>query len=161
MVVVLMGASGSGKSTVGRALAERLHWQFLDADDLHSPANIAKMSQGIGLDDLDRREWLARLNDSMRNAAAQGAGLVVACSALRERYRTRLARGVPEIRWVFLRADPELLRRRLAERQGHFAGPALLDTQLATLEPPLDAVSVDAAAPVPAIVDKICEALQR
>ena len=159
MVIVLMGAAGAGKSTVGRALADRLRWRFLDADDLHTAANIAKMASGVALDDADRFAWLAALNASMREAAACGVDLVVACSALRERYRAQLQQDVPLVRWVFLRASRALLQDRLATRRGHFAGPALLDTQLAALEPPLEAIALDADAPVAAIVDDICRAL--
>ena len=160
MVIVLMGVSGAGKSTVGRALAERLRWPFLDADDLHSPASVAKMAQGIALDDVDRQEWLARLHDQMAAAASQRTDLVVACSALRERYRRQLAAGVADVRWVYLRADPAVLRGRLAARRGHFAGPELLDSQLAALEPPVDAVQADAALPVGTLVEDICRALR-
>jgi gluconokinase len=160
MIVVLMGPAGAGKSTVGRALAGKLRWRFVDADDLHSPDSIGKMARGVALDDDDRAGWLERVNAAMREAAGAGADLVVACSALRERYRTRLARGVPALHWVYLRADPATLQTRLAAREGHFAGPALLGTQLAALEPPLDAIPVDAAAPVDRVVDEICRALR-
>lgn len=155
-----MGPAGSGKSTVGRALATRLRWTFLDADDLHSEDAIAKMARGTGLDDDDRSGWLDRVNAAMRDAADAGAALVVACSALRERYRTRLANGIPVLHWVHLRTDPATLRHRLEARDGHFAGPALLGTQLEALEPPIDALDVDAAAPVERIVDAICRALR-
>src|SRR5687767_5743059 len=160
MIVVMMGASGAGKTTVGRALAERLQWQFVDADDLHPPANIAKMASGIPLDDTDRSPWLARIHSLMAEAAGHGVDMVVACSALRARYRSELARDVPGIRWVFLHASRALLQQRLASRQGHFAGPALLDAQLATLEPPPEAIEVDANAPVVTLVSEICGALR-
>lgn len=161
MIAVLMGPAGSGKSTIGRALAERLDWPFVDADDLHSAASIAKMARGVGLDDDDRAAWLDRVNEAMRDAAATGSHLVVACSALRQRHRTRLAHAVPDVRWIHLRVDREVLHARLAMRQGHFAGPALLDTQLAALEPPIDAIDVDATAPVHVAVDRIGRELHR
>lgn len=155
-----MGPAGAGKSTVGRALAVRLRWHFLDADGLHSEDAVAKMARGVGLDDDDRAGWLERVNAAMRDAAAADVDLVVACSALRERYRTRLASGVGGLHWVYLRTDPSTLQTRLAAREGHFAGPALLGTQLAALEPPGDALEVDAAAPVDAVTDAICRALR-
>ena len=161
MIAVLMGPAGSGKSTIGRALAERLHWPFVDADDLHSAANIAKMTRGVALDDDDRAEWLDRVNEAMRRAAALGSDLVVACSALRERHRTRLAKGVPAVRWVHLQVDRAVLHARLATRQGHFAGPALVETQLAAFEPPTNAIDVDATAPVHDVVEQISRELHR
>lgn len=155
-----MGPAGAGKSTVGRTLAARLRWSFLDADDLHSNDAIAKMTRGVGLDDDDRAGWLERVNAAMRDAALAGVDIVVACSALRERYRARLSSGVPALRWVYLESDPSTLQQRLAVREGHFAGPALLGAQLAALEPPLDAVPVDATAPIERVADAICRALR-
>jgi gluconokinase len=159
MIVILIGVAGAGKTTVGCALSERLQWPFVDADDLHSPENIQKMRHGVALDDADRRPWLARVNEVMRSASGR-RGLVLACSALKEQYRAEMARGVPDARWVWLRAGRELLLSRLSTRQGHFAGPALLDSQLATLEPPAGAAIVDAGKPVQALVDEICSALR-
>ncbi len=159
MVIVLMGPAGVGKSTIGRALAVRLAWRFVDADDLHARSSIEKMSRGIGLTDDDRATWLDRVNAAMRAAAGGGENLVVACSALREDYRRRLAGGIPVLRWVHLRVDAAVLEARLAARRDHFAGPALLETQLAAFEPPHDAVAIDADAPVDSVVEAVCGAL--
>jgi len=161
MIAVLMGVAGAGKTTVGRAVAERLQWRFVDADDLHPASNIDKMARGMPLDDTDRQPWLEEVHEVMEAAAARNEGLMVACSALREQYRRQLARGIPDLRWIYLRADRALLHQRLAARYGHFAGPALLETQLKTLEPPREAVVVDAAKPTPVLVDEICAALTR
>ena len=160
MVVIIMGPSGAGKSTVGRALAESLGWSFRDADDLHSPESVARMRQGIALTDAEREPWLERVRSAILAEAAAGRDAVVACSALRERYRTRLAEGVEDVKFVYLQADPELLRQRLEQRLGHFASVELLDSQLATLEPPGRTLTVDAALPVPALVRLIEDELR-
>jgi carbohydrate kinase (thermoresistant glucokinase family) len=159
MVVVIMGAAGAGKSTIGRALAARLEWPFIEGDDLHPAENVARMAAGIALDDADRAVWLSRLHDRIAAAADHGHHLVVACSALRERYRAQLTEGVVDVRWVFLRGSRALLHDRLSTRQDHFAGPSLLDSQLETLEPPLDAIELDAARPAATLVDEISRAL--
>lgn len=135
-----MGVSGCGKSTFGRALAAELGWPFLDADDFHPPANIAKMSRGVPLDDEDRRPWLDALADQI--ARRGGGGLVLACSALKQAYRDRLAAG-GECRWLHLDGPRELLAARLAARAGHFMAAGLLDSQLAILEPPRDGLAID------------------
>jgi gluconokinase len=155
MVVVVTGAAGAGKSTVGRALADSLGWAFYDADDLHSPENIARMGRGEGLSDELRWPWLSKVRHLITTAIDAGEDAVVACSALKEAYRRYLADGLPPVVFVFLAADDGLLRSRLAQRAGHFAGPALLDSQLATMEPPRDAVTVDAALPVDTLVERI------
>jgi gluconokinase len=159
MIVILMGPAGSGKTTVGRALARRLGWPFLDADDLHTSENIARMRDGIGLTHSDRGPWLARVNAHVRDMARVHGNGVLACSALRGTYRGIIAEGVPDVRWVRLDADAGLLTERLRSRTGHFAGAALVPGQLAALEPPEDAVTVSAADPVEVIVERICGAL--
>jgi gluconokinase len=159
MIVILMGPSGSGKTTVGAALARRLDWPFLDADELHTSENVAKMREGIGLTDSDRGPWLGRVNAHVRDMARVHGNGVLACSALRGTYRDTIAEGVPDVRWVRLDADAGLLTQRLRARTGHFAGAALVPGQLAALEPPEDAVTVSAAAPVDVIVDQIRSAL--
>ncbi|MFI2101784.1 gluconokinase [Isoptericola sp. NPDC019693] len=133
--VVVMGVAGSGKSTVGTLLAARLGLRFVDADDLHPPANVAKMSAGTPLTDDDRRPWLARVGDVLRTGAETGAPVVVACSALRRAYRDALRRGAGgDVAFAHLHGDRDLLARRIAARADHFMPPALLDSQLATLE---------------------------
>jgi gluconokinase len=137
-----MGVTGAGKTTVGRLIAERLGARFADADDYHPAENVAKMRAGIPLDDADRAPWLARLNGLLREADAKGESLVLACSALKDAYRERLAQGVAGLRLVLLDGTREMLASRLAGRTGHYMNPALLDSQLATLERPDDAIVV-------------------
>jgi carbohydrate kinase (thermoresistant glucokinase family) len=136
MIVVVMGVSGAGKTTVGELLARRLGLPFVEGDDLHPPANVAKMAAGNPLTDAERAPWLRALAARIRAAAAAGLGLVVACSALRRSYREMLRAAAPGVRFVFLQGSRELLQRRLAARRGHFMAADLLDSQLATLEPP-------------------------
>lgn len=134
--VVVMGVAGCGKSTVGGLLAARLGLQFVDADDLHPPSNVAKMSAGAPLTDDDRRPWLARVAEVLRAGGDDGAPAVVACSALRRSYRDALRDGAGgDVAFVHLHGDRDLLARRIAARADHFMPPALLDSQLATLEP--------------------------
>jgi gluconokinase len=135
MVVVVMGVAGSGKTTVGRALAAELGWEFYDADDFHPPSNVAKMARGVPLDDEDRRPWLEALRAVVRGALGRGASAVLACSALRESYRERLLLD-ERVRLVYLKGGRDIIRRRLEERRGHFMNPSLLDSQLAALEEP-------------------------
>ena len=155
MVVVLIGAAGAGKTTVGRALAGALGWRFVDGDDFHSPAAIAKMHAGAALTDADRAPWLAALHQVMAIAIGRREPLVVACSALRARYREELRGDLRTVRFVYLKADEATLRRRLTDRAGHFAGPALVQSQLAALEEPEDGLTVDATAPPERIVASI------
>ena len=155
MIVIIMGAAGAGKTTVGRALAEALGWRFIDADDLHPPSNIDKIRSGIALTDEDRAPWLARTHDAILRASGEQADLVLACSALRQDYRATLADRIADVRWVFLDADAELLAARLRNRPGHFAGPAIVGSQLETLERPRDALTLDAALPVDVLVEAI------
>lgn len=145
-VIVVMGVSGAGKTEVGRALAAAIGWPFHDADEYHSAANIAKMHRGEGLTDADRAPWLAKLHDLTTDAVASGQSIVLACSALRQSYRDRIdPDGVAPgaVRYVYLDVPREVLEERLRTRHGHFAPPALLESQLATLEKPHDGVCVD------------------
>ncbi|HLI36640.1 MAG TPA: gluconokinase [Streptosporangiaceae bacterium] len=136
MILIIGGVSGSGKTTVGALLAGRLGWEFADADSFHPAANIAKMRAGIPLTDADREPWLRAIAAWMDERIAAGEPAVVTCSALRRSYRDTLLGGRPEARMVFLLADRDTLVRRLAGRHGHFFPAALLDSQLADLEPP-------------------------
>ncbi|AGS71058.1 gluconokinase [Streptomyces collinus] len=134
-VVVVMGVSASGKSTVGARLAHRLGVPFLEGDDLHSAANRAKMASGHPLDDADRRAWLAALTQWIRAAAANGSGGVVSCSSLRRAYRDRFRATGADVWFLYLALDPVLAAERIARRTGHFMPPELLGSQYATLDP--------------------------
>ena len=133
--VVVMGVSGCGKSTLGRLLAARLSVPFVEGDDLHSAANVAKMAAGQPLTDEDRGGWLSALSQRLRQAVSQEQGLVVACSALKRNYRDQLRQGAPEVLFVHLQGSPEVLTQRLQQRTGHYMPPTLLQSQLAILEP--------------------------
>lgn len=140
-----MGVTGCGKTTVGALLAQDCGWAFYDADDFHPAENVAKMRRGAALTDADRWPWLDRLNVLLLENERQRNSLVLACSALKQAYRDRLARGCSAARFVLLDGDIGLIRARLAARQGHYMNPKLLDSQFAILEPPQDALRLDAA----------------
>ena len=158
-----MGVTGSGKSTVGRLLADKMHCTFYDGDDYHSAANIEKMRRGEPLNDEDRAPWLDRLRDLLTRELATGEDSVLACSALKAVYRQRLLPANPalteKIRFVWLRISPELSRQRLQSRPGHFMPPTLVDSQFEALEEPPDALIVDAARPPEEIAEIILAAL--
>ena len=163
-IVVVMGVAGSGKSTVGRALARRLGWSFQEGDSLHPPENVAKMRAGHPLDDQDRAPWLAAVAGRIDEWRRNGTAAVVTCSALKRQYRDVVVGDRPDVRLVYLHGSPGLLAERLAARRGHFMPASLLDSQLATLEPPgpdEHAISVSVAAPVESIVERIVAALAR
>lgn len=157
MVVIVMGVSGSGKSTVGALLARRLGARFIEGDDHHPPANVEKMARGVPLDDADRRPWLAALAAEIRRRRAKNADAVAACSALKARYRALLADGLPAVVFVYLKGDAALIRRRLGERPGHFMPEKLLASQLATLEEPTDAIVCN----IQETPERIVDAIQR
>lgn len=153
-----MGVSGSGKSTVGEALAQSLHCRFLDADDFHPPENVAKMASGVPLTDDDRWPWLDRLAEELGATLARGERAVLACSALKAIYRQRLQRA-GDVRIVYLKGDQATIAARIAARSHQYMPPSLLPSQLATLEEPADAVVVDIREPVATQVQFIRHAL--
>ena len=172
--IVVMGVSASGKSVVGIEIARRLHLPFVDADDLHPAENVAKMSQGIPLTDADRMPWLDMVGDRLAlrstggevpdSAVAEASGVVVACSALKRSYRDRLRARAPHTVFVHLTGDPELLSARALARTGHFMPPALLASQLATLEPLGDdeaGVVVDVTEAVATVAERAVGWVQR
>ena len=156
--IVVMGVSGSGKSTVGAALAQRLRVPFADADDFHPPANVAKMAAGIPLTDADRLGWLTAIAARIAEAKRDSESLVVSCSALKRSYRDLLRKADPDLRFIHLSGDRPLLAERLAQRRGHFMPATMLDSQLDTLEPPSRderALVCDIAQSPDAIVDAL------
>lgn len=151
-----MGVSGCGKSTIGALLAARLHIDFIDGDSLHPPANVEKMAAGIPLVDADRRPWLAAVGSAFQSSAREGEGLVIACSALKRAYRDAITAKASGACFVHLAGSRSLLESRLTGRSEHFMPAALLDSQLATLEPLQDdeqAISIDIGLPVTEIVE--------
>lgn len=155
MVVVIMGAAGVGKTTIGRALAAELGWRFVEGDDFQPSGNIEKMRRGLPLGDDDRSPWLDSLHTAIARAIDRREHVVVACSALKERYRQVLRGRLKPVRFVHLKADAKVLRHRLFTRPNHFAGPDLVASQLADLEEPGDAIAVDATADPADILDHI------
>lgn len=158
-----MGVSGSGKSTVARALAAALQVTFVEGDDLHPPANVQRMAAGIPLTDHDRQDWLAAIGDRLAAAHAAGRGTVVACSALKRRYRDQLRERAPGLKLVHLHGDAPLLEERLRHRAGHYMPPSLLPSQLEALElpqPDEDALVLDIRTPPARIVEAALAGLQ-
>lgn len=152
---ILMGVAGSGKSHIGQALATRLGWDFYDADDFHPPENVAKMQRGIPLDDASRIPWLAALHDLISTCLAENRSGVLACSALKERYRQQLMDGNPDVRLIYLKGSYDLILSRLQARAGHFMKPNMLQSQFETLEEPAHALTVDITPAVDEIVETI------
>jgi gluconokinase len=154
VIVILTGVAGAGKTTIGARLARELGWKFYDGDDLHPPANIEKMRRGEPLDDRDRAPWLAAVREIIRRGVERGENAIVACSALKEAYRTML-RVAPEVVFIYLRVEPPLAEKRMERRGGHFMDPTLAKSQFAALEEPADALTIDAALPPEEIVKEI------
>ena len=159
MIIVVMGVAGSGKTTVGTKLAAALHCAFLEGDDLHSQANVEKMSRGVPLTDADRAPWLDAIHGRMCDAFTAGQSLVVACSALERSYRARLAEGLP-VTWVYLKGSADLIRSRLQHRTHHFMKANMLASQFEALEEPSDALIVDVSQSPAAIVEQILAELR-
>jgi gluconokinase len=155
LAVIVMGVSGSGKTTVGEALAERLGWAFYDADNFHPKENVAKMSSGTPLTDKDRKPWLEALNQLIERSLERNQSLVVACSALKDKYRQHLARGHEDkTKFVYLEGDFETIYTRMQARK-HFMKPAMLQSQFETLEEPANAVVVDIRQPEHEVIEDI------
>ncbi|WP_181305281.1 gluconokinase [Rufibacter sp. XAAS-G3-1] len=158
MSYMVMGVSGSGKSTVGKLLAQKLRLHFIDADDHHLAPSIAKMSSGIPLTDEDRAEWLRKLNHLLQEAEAAGQEVVMACSALKEQYRLVLRQNLEKgLKIVFLHGQVALLKERMGGREGHFMPEALLASQLQTLEVPADALALDIVHPPDVLVQQVIQ----
>jgi gluconokinase len=156
MVIVLMGVSGSGKTTVGKELARQLGWTFLDADDFHPQANVEKMRSGRPLNDEDRGPWLKSLRNRAEKACRLDEQIVLACSALKHSYQDYLEDHDPDcVEFVHLVGSEKLIQERLAKRKGHFMNPSLLKSQFETLEPPENAIQVDIAPPPEEIAKEI------
>jgi gluconokinase len=155
MVLVLMGVSGSGKTTIGALLAKALQWRFYEGDDLHSVANRSKMTHGIALTDADRLPWLRRIRRLIERCLATGVDAVIACSALKQSYRELIVGDTRQVRIVFLKGSPRLIKARLGKRKGHFMPSALLPSQFAALEEPGDAITIDVSDKPAQIVDAI------
>lgn len=158
---VVMGVSGSGKSTVASILAARTNGIFLDADDFHAPENKARMAAGNPLTDNDRWPWLEALNQTLRSRARFDRPVFLACSALRQAYRDRLAAGLPQLRFIYLKGSIDLIGQRLQQRQNHFVSAALLESQFAILEEPTHAIIVSVGESVPEIVESVLKELPR
>ena len=159
MIIVIMGVAGAGKSTVGESLAAELHYKFLDGDSLHPPRNIEKMTHDIPLTDADRAPWLAAIHGRIVDSLQRAEDLVVACSALKQRYRDALNSGVT-ITWVYLKGSRELIAERLRQRKHHFMKPEMLASQFADLEEPADAIVADVAGEPRVIVAQIVDSLR-
>ena len=158
MIIVVMGVSGCGKTTIGQQLAERLGWPFFDGDVFHPPANIDKMSRGIPLNDEDRSGWLAAIADRMRELNAANQSGVFACSALKQKYRDQL-RVNDQVHFVYLRGSYDLIWSRMQQRPGHYMKPAMLASQFEALEEPHEALTLDIVQPPAQIIERIIQTL--
>jgi gluconokinase len=159
VIVLLMGPTGSGKTTVGELLASQLQWEFVDGDNFHPPANIEKMSHGVPLNDRDRAPWLDSIRKAILQWAAERRDVVLACSALKRSYREKLCVD-SNVQPVYLKGSYELLQQRLHSRHGHFAGEQILAGQFADLEEPVDAVTVSVSGKPEEIVAEIRKRLE-
>jgi gluconokinase len=160
MILILMGVSGAGKTTIGALLARDLGWPFYDGDDFHPQTNIAKLRAGVPLTDDDRVAWLAALRRLIEQLLHERRSAVIACSALKQTYRERLQGNDPDVRVVYLKGDHALIHRRLQERQGHFMKAGLLASQFETLEEPQGALTVDISQEPAVLVSRIRQALE-
>jgi gluconokinase len=154
---IVMGVSGCGKTSVGKLLAGQLGWDFFDADDFHPPINVKKMADGIPLNDSDRAPWLASLRDLILSSLKADRPGVLACSALKERYRQQLLKDNEGIQLIYLKGSYDLIWPRMSARKGHFMKPDMLRSQLETLEEPANALTIDVSTPMDDIISKVLE----
>ncbi len=157
---IVMGVSGCGKSSVGKALAERLGWDFYDADDFHPPENVAKMANGIPLDDSDRAPWLASLHDLISSSLEANKPGVLACSALKERYRQTLLDGNSDVQIVYLKGSYDLIWSRMEKRKDHYMKPHMLKSQFDALEEPTNALVIDVTLTINDIVREVLKRVE-
>ncbi|MUG95520.1 AAA family ATPase [Scytonema sp. UIC 10036] len=155
MIIILMGVSGVGKTTIGKLLAESLQWEFSDADNFHSIENIEKMRGGIPLSDAERKPWLQDLQAAIKHWLQENKNVVLACSALKDSYREYLVLDSDRTKLVYLKGSYQLIQQRLHERQNHYMSEKLLSSQFETLEEPSDAIYIDVAEPPQVIVQNI------
>jgi gluconokinase len=160
MIIIVMGVSGSGKTTIGKLLADLLQWEFSDADAFHSPENVEKMRCGIPLSEADRMPWLQDLQTAIKHWLQENKNVVLACSALKDSYRQFLVLDSERIKLVYLKGSYELIQKRLQERSNHYMSEKLLNSQFNTLEEPLNILSMDVAQPPQIIVQNIRTALE-
>ena len=156
---IVMGVSGCGKSSVGKSLAEKLGWDFYDADDFHPPENVTKMSNGIPLDDSDRALWLVALHDLISSSLTKNRPGVLACSALKERYRQQLMDSNNDVGLVYLKGSYDLIWSRMLARKEHYMKPHMLQSQFAALEEPANALTIDISMSVDDIVQEIISSM--
>jgi gluconokinase len=160
MIIIVMGVAGAGKTTIGRALAARLGWRFADGDEFHSAEHIEQLRCGIPLTDEDRQPWIAKIRTALETWLGRKDSVVLAASLLKAAYRNTVMAGYhQQVRLVYLKASPDVLHKRLAQRTGHFMGEAMLASQLAILDEPSDALMVDAVLPPMTIIERIRSAL--
>lgn len=159
MVVIIMGVEGTGKTTIGKMLAQKLGWKFYDADDYHPKRNIEKMRSGVPLNDEDRWPWLRNVRELVVSSLNLNTPSIIACSALKNSYREYLKQNKEKIIFVYLKGDKNTILKRLTSRKGHFAGTELLESQLKTLEEPEDVISFDISKKPEVIADSIIEKL--
>jgi gluconokinase len=158
--LIVMGVSGCGKTSVGKALAAKLGWEFFDADSYHPPENVAKMASGIPLDDEDRAPWLAALNGLLARTLQSGGHPVLACSALKQSYRDQLVNGNAGLRVVYLKGEYDLIFSRMTARGEHYMKPGMLKSQFDALEEPADSITVEIDQPILKIVDCVLRELR-
>ncbi len=158
---IVMGVSGSGKTSVGKSLAKHLGWDFYDADDFHPPENVAKMAKGISLTDSNRAPWLAALHELISFSLAQNRPGVLACSALKERYRQKLLEGNDGVQLIYLKGSYDLIRSRMSARKDHYMKPQMLQSQFETLEEPVNALIVDITPSVDEILKVILQNMEK